>query len=71
MDREKQPRGELTGVAALLLLVLIMVGSFGGFMLVKHWRDSLRRAQISHNLKQLRLSLEHYQSKQVDEPVSK
>ncbi len=70
MSDSKPSRGDLTAIAALLLLALLVVVSLGGFMMVQQWREAQRRADVSHNLKQLRLSIQQYHSQSADKPVS-
>lgn len=62
--------GELPVVASLLLLALIVAGSFGGFMAIRQWRVAQQRARLSSSLKQLRLSVQQYDSRPVANPVS-
>ena len=70
MGAHDKPRSELAVAVSLLLLAFIICASFGGLMVLQQWRESHRRAQISSNLKQLRLSIHQYQSKQPASTVS-
>lgn len=65
-----RPGGELPAVASLLLLVLIVAGSFGGFVAIRYWRLTQYQARATSNLKQLRLSIQQYDSRSVANPVS-
>lgn len=68
-DKDKSG-GDVALVASLLLLMAVIGMSFGGFMMVLQWRETQRRAEVSHNLKQLRLSIQQYRSSPVVNPVS-
>lgn len=70
MGNKDKSGGDVALVASLLLLTVVIGMSFGGFMMVSQWRETQRRAEVSHNLKQLRLSIQQYRSSPVVNPVS-